>query len=75
VNDQPPTDDLTGPPADARPGDTWSLDPQPRAGAGSSLPAPPEGALPITMAEVTEGGEAAPAGPPSCCFEAVARRS
>jgi Protein of unknown function (DUF3352) len=61
VSDQPPTDDVTGPPQDAQPGDTWSLDPQPRA--GSSLPTPPEGALPISMAEVTEGGEAPPAAP------------
>ena len=60
MSDQPPTDDVTGPPTDAEPGDTWSLDPQPRTGSGSS-PAPREGALPITMAEVTEGGEAAPA--------------
>jgi len=57
VSDQPPTDDVTGPPADAKPGDTWSLDPQPPAGGGSIPPAPPLGALPITMAEVTEGGE------------------
>jgi hypothetical protein len=61
VSDQPPTDEVTDPPEDARPGDTWSLDPPPRA--GSSFPAPPEGALPISMAEVTEGGEAPPAAP------------
>jgi hypothetical protein len=61
VSDQPPTDDLTGPPEDAQPGDTWSLDPPPRT--GSSFPAPPEGALPISMAEVTEGGETPPAAP------------
>ncbi len=61
MSDQPPTDDVTGPPEDAQPGDTWSLDPQPRA--GSSFPTPPEGALPISMAEVTEGGEAPPAAP------------
>jgi len=61
VNDERPTDEVTGPPEDARPGDTWSLDPPPRA--GSSLPAPPEGALPISVAEVTEGGEAPPAAP------------
>jgi len=64
VSDRPPTDDVTGPPEDAKPGDTWSLDRQPRTGSsGSSFPAPPEGALPITMAEVTEGGAAAPAAP------------
>ena len=61
MSDQPPTDDVTGPPEDARPGDTWSLDPPPRA--GSSFPAPPEGALPISLAEVTEGSEAPPAAP------------
>ena len=61
MSDQPPTDDVTGPPEDAQPGDTWSLDPQPRA--GSSFPTPPEGALPISMAEVTEGGEAPAAQP------------
>ncbi len=61
VSDQPPTDEVTGPPEDARPGDTWSLDPPPRA--GSSFPAPPEGALPISVAEVTEGSEAPPAAP------------
>jgi hypothetical protein len=61
VSDQPPTDDVTGPPEDARPGDTWSLDPPPRA--DSSFAAPPEGALPISMAEVTEGGEAPSAAP------------
>lgn len=61
MSDQPPTDDVTGPPQGAQPGDTWSLDPPPRA--GSSFPAPPEGALPISMAEVTEGGEAPPAAP------------
>jgi len=61
VSDQPPTDDLTGPPEDAQPGDTWSLDPQPRV--GSSFPTPPEDALPISMAEVTEGG-GVPAAPP-----------
>jgi hypothetical protein len=58
VSDQPPTDDVAGPPADAKPGDTWSLDP--RSKTGGSFPGPPEGALPITMAEVTEGGEPAP---------------
>ena len=63
MSHQPPTDDATGPPADAQPGDTWSLDPQPGTGGRSSLPAPPEGALPITMAEVTEGGEAPPPAP------------
>jgi len=52
---------VTGPPEDAQPGDTWSLDPQPRA--GSSFPTPSEGSLPISMAEVTEGGEAPPAAP------------
>ena len=61
MSDQPPTDDVTGPPEDAQPGDTWSLDPQPRA--GSSFPTPPEGALPISMAEVTEGGQAPAAQP------------
>ena len=61
MSDQPPTDDVTGPPEDAQPGDTWSLDPQPRA--GSSFPTPPEGTLPISMAEVTEGGEAPAAAP------------
>lgn len=61
MSDQPSTDDVTGPPEDAQPGDTWSLDPQPRA--GSSFPTPPEGTLPISMAEVTEGGEAPPAAP------------
>jgi len=61
VSDQPPTDDVTGPPEDARPGDTWSLDPHPRA--GSTFPTPSEGALPISMAEVTEGGGAQPAAP------------
>jgi len=61
VSDHPPTDDVTGPPDGTQPGDTWSLDPPPRA--GSSFPAPPEGALPISVAEVTEGGEASPAAP------------
>ena len=61
MSDQPPTDDVTGPPQDLQPGDTWSLDPPPRA--GSSFPSPPEGALPISMAEVTEGGEAPPPAP------------
>lgn len=61
MSDQPPTDDMTGPPEDAQPGDTWSLDPPSRA--GSSFPAPSEGTLPISMAEVTEGGEAPPAAP------------
>ena len=61
MSDQPPTDDVTGPPEDARPGDTWSLDPHPRA--GSTFPTPSEGALPISMAEVTEGGGAQPAAP------------
>ena len=61
MSDQPPTDDMTGPPEDAQPGDTWGLDPPARA--RSSLPAAPEGALPISLAEVTEGGEAAPAAP------------
>jgi len=61
VSEQPPTDDVTGPPEDAQPGDTWSLDPQPRV--GSSFPTPPEDALPISMAEVTEGG-GVPAAPP-----------
>ncbi|MDP9300718.1 MAG: DUF3352 domain-containing protein [Actinomycetota bacterium] len=63
MSDQQPTDGVTGPPADAQPGDTWSLDPQPRTGGGSFPPSPSEGALPITMVEVTEGGEAAPAAP------------
>ena len=61
MSDQPPTDDVTGPPEDARPGDTWSLDPPARP--GSSFASPPEGALPISMAEVTEGGEAPSAAP------------
>ena len=61
VSDQPPTDDVTGPPEEAGPGDTWSLDPHPRA--GSTFPTPSEGALPISMAEVTEGGGAQPAAP------------
>jgi len=61
VSDQPPTDDVAGPPVDAKPGDTWSLDPRPTT--AGSFPAAPEGALPITMAEVTEGGEAAPPAP------------
>ena len=56
MSDQPPTDDVAGPPADAKPGDTWSLEPGPKT--RGSFPGPPEGTLPITMAEVTEGGEA-----------------
>ncbi|TMK58761.1 MAG: DUF3352 domain-containing protein, partial [Actinobacteria bacterium] len=60
MSDQPPTDDVAGPPADAQPCDTWSLDP--RSKTGGSFPRPPEGALPIAMAEVTEGGEAPPPG-------------
>jgi len=58
VSDQPPNDDTAGPPVDAKPGDTWSLDPRSRS--GDSFAGPPEGALSVTVAEVTEGGGVAP---------------
>ena len=58
MSDQPPNDDTAGPPVDAKPGDTWSLDPRSRS--GDSFAGPPEGALSVTVAEVTEGGGVAP---------------
>lgn len=56
---QPPSDDAVRPPADARPGDTWSLDPP----ATPSMPpaVPGEGPLPVEQAELTDpGGTALP---------------
>ena len=55
MSDQPPTDDVAGPPVDAKPGDTWSLDPRPTT--AGSFPAAPEGALPITMRTMYSRGE------------------
>src|SRR4029450_8358615 len=62
---QPPPPEDASPPADAQPGDTWSLDapmgPTPGRGA---MPAPPgEAPLPIVQAELTDAG-GPPAGPP-----------
>jgi hypothetical protein len=55
---QPPPPDDVSPPADARPGDTWSLD-SPASGGAALPPAPGEGSLPLVHAELTD-----PAGSP-----------
>jgi Protein of unknown function (DUF3352) len=57
---QPPSDDAVRPPADARPGDTWSLD----LPATPSIPAAPgEGPLPVEQAELIDPGGTAPPPP------------
>jgi hypothetical protein len=64
MSQPPPPDDASPTPPDARPGDTWSLDPPPPAAAGLP-PAPGEGSLPLVHAELTDpGGPVPPVTPP-----------
>src|SRR5881409_1352714 len=67
MSEQPPPDDVTSPPADARAGDTWSLDPPAppaRPASGTSVPPPPsDGALPLIHAEMTDAGGTPPPSP------------
>ena len=60
----PPPDDVSLPPADAQPGDTWSLDPT--LGQGGTFPvASGEGSLPVVQSELTDpGGTPPPTGIP-----------
>jgi Protein of unknown function (DUF3352) len=65
MSQPPPPEDASPSPADAQPGDTWSLDapsaPPPARGA---MPVPPaEHSLPVVQAELTDVG-APPPGPP-----------
>jgi Protein of unknown function (DUF3352) len=57
----PPPDDAARPPADARPGDTWSLDPP---APTPVAPAPGDGPLPVVQAELTDPAGAPPRVPP-----------
>jgi len=60
MSQPPPPEDPSPPPADARPGDTWSLDAPSTPIPGGALPPPPEPALPVVEAELTDTGLAAP---------------